>query len=161
MSDVTWKGVDVSPSTASFDPKYGTPTFKLRIYDLAIQVVDQTGHAVGSSQVIVFLSGQILSQGTTDGNGALSVHDIPVGQLIVIAKTSGQSAYGRAEVTLGSNTSVQVQLPLANGGYSVVTANAEWIILATVFATGVSSGIFVYLRASKARKMKSMKSAAR
>jgi len=161
VSDVTWKGVDVSPSTASFDPKYGTPTFKLRIYDLAIQVVDQTGHAVGSSQVIVFLSGQILSQGTTDGNGALSVHDIPVGQLIVIAKTSGQSAYGRAEVTLGSNTSIQVQLPLANGGYSVVTANAEWIILAIVLVAGVSSGIFVHLRAFNARKMKNMKSAAR
>ena len=154
VSDVTWKGVDVSPSTASFDPKYGTPTFRLRIYDLAVQVVDQTGHAVESSQVIVFLNGQILSQGTTDGNGALSIHDLPVGQLIVIAKTSGQSAYGRTEVTLGSNTSAQVQLPLANGGYSVVSANAGWIILAIVLATGASSGIFVYKRVYKARKRK-------
>src|SRR2546427_5600434 len=154
VSDVTWKGVDVSPSTASFDPKYGTPTVKLRIYDLALQVVDQTGHAVESSQVIVFLSGQILSQGTTDGNGALSIHDLPVGQLIVIAKTSGQSAYGRTEVTLGSNTSAQVQLPLANGGYSVVSANAGWIILAIVLATGASLGIFVYKRVYKSRKRK-------
>jgi len=161
VSDVTWMGVDVSPSTASFDPKYGTPTIRLRIYDLAVQVVDQTGHAVGSSQVIAFLNGQILSQGTTDGNGALSIDDLPVGQLIVIAKSSGQSAYGRTEVTLGSNTSVQVQLPLANGGYSVVSANAGWIILAIVLAAGVSSGIFVYKRVYKARKTENMKQTAR
>ena len=84
-----------------------------------------------------------------------------MGQLIVIAKTSGQSAYGRTEVTLGSNTSVQVRLPLANGGYSVVSANAAWIILAIVVATGVSSGIFVYKRVYKARKTENLKQAAR
>jgi len=102
----------------------------------------------------VFLSGQILPQGTTDGDGALSIHAVPVRPLIGIARPSAKSAYGRTEVILGSNTSVQVQLPLANGGYSVVTANAGWIMLAIVLAIGVSSGILVYMRVYKARKRK-------
>jgi len=152
VSNVIWDGVDVTPSTTAFDPSYGNPVFNLRIYDLTARVVDQSNHPVEGAQVILFLNGVVLAQGTTDSNGTILVHDLPKGQLVVIAKSVGQTDYGRAEISLGSNTSVEVQLPLAAVEYSIITSIVVWVIVGIALVASASSGIIWYRRVLKNRR---------
>ena len=152
VSNIIWDEVDVTPSTTSFDPTYGTPVFDLRIYELSARVVDQSNHPVEGAQVILFLNGVVIAQGTTDYNGTILVHDLPIGQLVVIAKRSGQSDYGRAEISLLSNTSVQVQLPLEAVEYSIITSIVLWVIVGISLVATASWGIIWYRRVSRSRR---------
>lgn len=152
LSNVIWEGVDVTPTATSFNPTFGTPVFNLRIYELNVQVVDQSGHPVEGSQVIVFLDGVAIGQGTTNQNGTLLVHDLPTGQLVVVAKQAGQSDFGRSQLSLGSNTSVQVQLPLVSVESSIITSLVIWVIVAVTAIATAASGIIWYRRVLKNRR---------
>ncbi len=157
VSNVVWNEVDVTPSTTTFDPTFGTPVFYLRIYELSARVVDQSNHPVEGAQVILFLNGVVISQGTTDYNGTILVHDLPIGQLVVIAKRAGQSDYGRAEISLLSNTSIQVQLPLEAVEYSIITSIVLWVIVGIALVATASSGIIWYRRISRNRRARNVK----
>ena len=157
VSNVIWDGVDVTPPMTSFDPTYGTPIINLRIYELIVQVVDQSNHPVQGAQVIVFLNGVVLAQGTTGNNGTILVHDLPIGQLVVIAKSAGQSDYGRTEIALGSNTSVMVQLPLTAVEYSIITSLVAWVIVGVALVATASAGIVWYRRVLRDRKIGDVK----
>ncbi len=93
----------------------------------------------------------------TDSNGTILVHDLPKGQLVVIAKSAGQTDYGRAEISLGSNTSVEVQLPLAAVEYSIITSIVVWVIVGIALVASASSGIIWYRRVSKNRSSRDRK----
>src|SRR6266704_944095 len=157
VSSVIWDGVDVTPSTTVVDPSYGNPVFILRIYELNARVVDQSNHPVEGAHVILFLNGVVLAQGMTDSNGTILVHDLPKGQFVVIAKSAGQTDYGRAEISLGSNTSVEVQLPLAAVEYSIITSIVVWVIVGIALVASASSGIIWYRRVSKNRSSRDRK----
>src|SRR5438445_7145766 len=71
ISTVTWRGVNVAPSSIPFNPKNGFGSVNLQIYDLTVYVEAKNGAPISGAIVTLSLSGQQLTQNTAVNSGVL------------------------------------------------------------------------------------------
>ena len=110
ITGVTWKGVDVTPTAVTFNPRNGVPVLNLQVFDATLLVVDQDGRALPGAQVTLSLSGQTVAQGSTGSDGVLVVLNLPKGQYIVQVDSQSQTAKSTIDLTQDVSSRIQVTL---------------------------------------------------
>ncbi len=107
VDNVTWKGIDVVPAGAKFDPA-GLVPLRLKIYDLSLAAVQQDSSGLANARITLVSDNVLVATGTTDSSGVVFFHQLPGGDYVITL----QSSQGQAtkSLTLDRTQTAQIQV---------------------------------------------------
>lgn len=109
INNVTWKGVNVAPAGAQFDP--ASPiVIRLNVYDLSLAVVQQDSSGLAGARVTLVSDNVLVATGTTDSSGIVFFHQLPGGDYVITLQ--GKQGQATKSLTLDRTLTTQIQVSL-------------------------------------------------
>jgi hypothetical protein len=140
ISELTYEGVDVKPSSQTQYSVAGSNTITLKalVYDASVKVTDFLGLPVSGAHVIMTLANGTAVSGTTNGDGVFATQDIPLGTFTAKISSLGSPVQISGDASKQSLTTALV----------LFSATSLTLVVAVVIA-GAGAMTFLLRRRSK------------